>query len=142
MENYRLVKENTLLMLLEESHKFEAITIGEGLEAYAAELAKALRVEKYSSPNLVYKLAARENLKEFPQVPYSTGNEIVDFLLKRWNLEVYDKFYAFGQEGMIFYFDRDGNLRDAETSMIMNGMIANFIYNDTANLTKVMEVRE
>lgn len=142
MENYRLVKENILLMLLEESHKLEAITAGGGLEAYAAELAEVLEIEKYSSPNVVYKLAAREGLKEFPKVPYSTGNEIVDFLLKKWNLEVYDKFYAFGQEGMIFYFDKYGNLRDAETSMIMNGMIANFIYNDTANLTKVMEVRE
>lgn len=142
MENYRLVKEDTLLKFLEEHHKLEAFTAEEGLESYAAELAKVLEFEKYSSPDLVYKLAARKDLKEFPQVPYSTGNEIVDFLLKKWNLKVYDKFYAFGQEGMVFYFDKYGNLRDAETSMIMNGMIANFIYNDTANLTKVMEVRE
>lgn len=142
MTNYRLIKEDTLLKFLEEHHKLEAITAGGGLEAYAAELAKVLEVEKYSSPNLVYKLAARENLKEFPRVPYSTGNEIVDFLLKKWGLKVYDKFYAFGQKGMVFYFDGDGNLRDAETSMIMNGMVVNFIYNDTANLTKLMEVCE
>lgn len=142
MTNYRLIKEDTLLEFLEEHHKLEAFTAGGGLEAYAAELAKVLEVEKYSSPDLVYKLAAREGLKDFPKVSYSTCNEIVDFLLKKWNLEVYDKFYAFGQEDMIFYFDKYGNLRDAKTSMIMNGMIANFIYNDTANLTKVMEVRE